>query len=607
MSAAAAQIPPLFPHPRRISRLPGTGAAAHAPPQQRRNPKLGAEEFTLITAAPTVQIEYGGENGLRYALFALEQLRAAAADNNSPLPALEVHDAPDFPVRGYMLDISRDRVPTRATLTRVVELMAQLRLNHLQLYTEHTFAYPGHEIVWRNASPLTAEDVTWLDAQCSARGVELCANQNTFGHMERWLKHAPYNARAEAPQGATTKSGVKLRAATLAPTAENAAFALELCRELLRHHSSRRVNIGCDEPFELGLGKSRAEVQQRGRAKVYLAHLQRLVTGLQAENYNVMFWGDVIRAHPELCLQLPRDTTALVWHYDAPSAAAKAAAAALPARARNAFAELGGQLGDEWLGGFARHCRAFHETQTPFWVCPGTSAWNSFCGRLPNARGNLLDAAQTGLAQGARGMLITDWGDNGHMQPPSVSWPALAYGAALAWNCAGNRAVNPAAFLDRFVFEDEAGRLGGALDLLGGLAAQSGLPAFNGSPLFYALVRGGLHNNAPQSGALQSAAARARLRAVLENIAEADAALRAAKPQTSDGAIAVRELRQAARLARCGALRLAQAAGMPEAPAADAFARALREAAEEQRACWLLRSRPGGLEDSMAKLPQRDA
>ena len=58
----------------------------------------------------------------------------------------------------------------------------------------------------------------------------------------------------------------------------------------------------------------------------------------------------------------------------------------------------------------------------PFWVCPGTSSWNSLVGRWPNARANVLDAAESGLAAGARGFLLTDWGDNGHWQHLPVSF-----------------------------------------------------------------------------------------------------------------------------------------------------------------------------------------
>ena len=53
----------------------------------------------------------------RYAEDALAQLARA---NGGALPALALRDWPDFPVRGFMLDVSRDRVPTRDTLAHLV-------------------------------------------------------------------------------------------------------------------------------------------------------------------------------------------------------------------------------------------------------------------------------------------------------------------------------------------------------------------------------------------------------------------------------------------------------------------------------------------------------
>src|SRR5690606_20575826 len=101
--------------------------------------------------------------------------------------------------------------------------------NHLELYVEHTFAYADHEVVWRDASPLTADDLRWLDGRCADAGIELVANQNTFGHMERWLRHDRYRSRAECPDGATNPfSGRPMAPATLAPTPDNAEFALAL-------------------------------------------------------------------------------------------------------------------------------------------------------------------------------------------------------------------------------------------------------------------------------------------------------------------------------------------------------------------------------------------
>ena len=98
-----------------------------------------------------------------------------------------------------MLDVSRDRVPKQAELLSLVDRLSRLRINQLQLYTEHSFAYAGHEVVWRDASPMTPLEIRELDAHCADRGIELVPNQNSFGHMHRWLQHDAYRELAEKP------------------------------------------------------------------------------------------------------------------------------------------------------------------------------------------------------------------------------------------------------------------------------------------------------------------------------------------------------------------------------------------------------------------------
>jgi len=63
-----------------------------------------------------------------------------------------------------MLDISRDKVPTMQTLRLLIDMLAEWKVNHVELYMEHTFAYHNHCDVWVADSPLTADEVRALDA-----------------------------------------------------------------------------------------------------------------------------------------------------------------------------------------------------------------------------------------------------------------------------------------------------------------------------------------------------------------------------------------------------------------------------------------------------------
>lgn len=577
----------LLPAPRVLERREGVGPHVGTKPEVARDPSLPAQGYQLEIDPEGVRIGHADEAGLRYARATARQVAEQSAHT---LPCLRIRDWPDFAVRGYMLDISRDRVPTRATLARIVELMERLRLNQLQLYTEHTFAYTDHEEVWRDASPMTPDDVRWLDAECAERGIELVANQNGFGHMERWLRHARYRPLAECPDGWRPPWGGRGKPGVLAPTDESLELVLGLYRELLGCFRSRRVNIGCDETWELGQGRSRDACAERGAGRVYLEFVERLFRALHAQDREVLFWGDILERHPDLVPELPRrDTIALLWGYEAPSDPAS-----LDPRLAQWLERFG--RGRESVAGFSAQVEPFAACGLPFWVCPGTSSWNSLVGRLPNASANLRDAARVGLANGASGFLVTDWGDHGHLQPPSVSFLPLALGAACAWCADSNPDAQVAAALDRLGFEDDSGRLSAALIALGAAYAEPGPEIPNTSPLLRGLLGDGQLAGAPGASVSQ-----ARIERTLARIEEGRSHLDAARPRCADGAIVLRELHTAARLARHGAWRLARAADLRR-PSDDELRRDLAEAIDEQAACWLERSRPGGLRDSLGPL-----
>jgi len=296
----------------------------------------------------------------------------------------------------------------------------------------------------------------------------------------------------------------------------------------------------------------------------------------------MLFWGDVILNHPELIPELPAGIVALDWGYEADHP-------------------------------FAGEAARFAAAGVPFYVCPGTSSWNSIAGRTANACANLERAAASGLAHGAAGYLITDWGDNGHWQPPAVSLLGVAFGAAMAWAGKANRDLDLAHALDLHAFRDRAGVLGRvAYDL--GNVYQAGLPlARNASVLAELLIHParGLHERAfagLTAGGLETA------RGAID---AAVAALPAARPGGGIVAAgAVDELRHAAGLLRhavaLGSARIeAMRAGARQGEIAAIDAATRRTLADElaaliaeYRALWLRGSRPGGLAESAGRLEQ---
>ena len=113
---------------------------------------------------------------------------------------LKIEDSPDLEIRGVMLDISRSKVPTLATLKNLVDIFAMLKYNHLELYVEgFSYEYKSFkdEISIDN-NYLPFEDYMSLQEYCENNFIDLVPNQNGCGHMAAWLELPKYKELAES-------------------------------------------------------------------------------------------------------------------------------------------------------------------------------------------------------------------------------------------------------------------------------------------------------------------------------------------------------------------------------------------------------------------------
>ena len=517
----------IFPAPRSLRALDGHPAGLLAPLTVVSNDSVRAQGYRLRALNGRIEVRHADEHGLRYALASLAQIRAGSMLDDG---AFEIEDWPDFAVRGYMLDVSRDRVPNRTALRSLVEVLARARYNQLELYTEHTFAYRDHAEVWQHASPLTADDIRWLDALCTSAGISLVANQNILGHMERWLAHPGYAYRAENSAGVNLTSEI-LPPTTLAPTPENGEFVAGLLGELLPLFRTPRVNIGCDEPWELGTGVSRAKADSEGLGTVYTDYVVPIIEPWIDRGYEVEYWADVIAHHPDSIDDMPAGSIPVVWMYNTPHAMQRLAAL------NDAEEEAAHAAHDivirDLLNGFRDRAASFIERGIPFWVAPGTNAWRSLIGRLDEGLGNLVDAAEVGIEHQSAGYLVTSWGNNGYWDPPTVSIPPIAAGGALSWALEANRGLTDfgelSGVLNRHFFDDASGVIGEVLCAIGRIADALGTHILNTTPLWVVLQTGGdlPARHTPSPEALEHARrvlvdARARLDTATPTVADAE-------------------------------------------------------------------------------------
>lgn len=539
------------------------------------DPKFSHQEYRLLVKKHSITIISGAQEGIYNGVQTMRQIMTYCLAEKKDLPSIYILDYPNIERRGFMLDISRDKVPTMKTLYQIVDFVSSLKVNELQLYTEHTFAYSQHEIVWKNASPMTPAEIAELQKYCQDRFIDLVPNQNSFGHMENWLKYKKYQSLAECQTDCNTIWGMS-KYTSLDPTNPGSLKLVKgLYAELLPNFESKYFNIGCDETVELGLGNSKAECERIGLGRVYLNYLKQLNEEVNKYGKTAQFWGDIVINHDSLIPELPKNMIAMVWGYDSQFR-------------------------------FDTILPKFKNAGLEFYVCPGTSTWRSIIGKNQIAFTNLKKAAMNGAEYGARGMLVTNWGDHGHWQPLSVCEPAMMLGCGYAWNCDTTLLERLDFLLNMYVFQDPTQNTGKAVLMLGDAYELAKMPE-GVANVFHLILRrhAWKWNNNYQTKTLTTT----NLKATEAAIDSALLVLEQAHPQCADAEIVLAELHQAAALAKhsihLGLARLAtadhQTKSIPYAKRQE-LANELKPLIANHKKLWVVRNRPGGLDDSAERM-----
>lgn len=377
------------------------------------------EGYTLDISPDEIRVTGNSAAGLYYGIVTLAQIA-----RNSPgaqLPAGRIVDAPDFAFRGFYHDATRGKVPKLETMKRIADFLADNKANQMQLYVEHTFAFSFAPDIPHNPDGLTAAEIRELDAYCGDRRIDLVPSLQSFGHMAGVLSLPRYRhfAEIEMEPWETLEWHPKMKGATI-DTSNPEALALlkRMLDEFLPLFDSPYMNVCADETYDLGEGKTKPIVdrmseelagqmdpekaRQMAKGRLYLRHIGWLNEVVKSHGKRMMFWGDIVKKHPALIPEIPKDAILLNWGYS-------------------------------YKTDF-ESCKLFKDAGLDFYVCPGTSGWNEILNRMDNADENIRKYVAAGREYGAIGVLNTDWGDHGHYNLLAGSWHGAALGAALAWN-----------------------------------------------------------------------------------------------------------------------------------------------------------------------------
>ena len=415
--------------------------------------KLNPEAYKIAVTKDGITIYHKDDSGAFYAVKTLKQII-----KNNQIECLEIFDEPDLKIRGFMYDISRNKVPKLETVFKIIDIMSDLKMNHLELYVEgFSFEYQSFKEYLKKDSYITVEEYKAIEDYANKHFIDLVPNQNGFGHMASWLKKEEFSSLAECPEGIHLW-GTHRAPSTLNPLDPKSLELLKkMYQDMLPHSTSKYFNMNFDEPFELGKGKSKEECERVGLGKVYLDYTLKAYKEIKRYKKIPLIWGDVLNNHPELFKKLPKDMIFIDWGYDA-------------------------------FYSFSKNIKKLKKAKVKFMAAPGTTSWCSLSLRQSDWIENIANACWAVKDNGGEGVLLTDWGDVGHMQMLPFSFAPLVYAGLMSYRCEEGVYLSVKQYLNKFVFKDKENLIADAIMDLGTINRFENNYIGNGTATFYMLL-----------------------------------------------------------------------------------------------------------------------
>lgn len=181
----------------------------------------------------------------------------------------------------FMADCSRSAVISVAGAKSIIRYLAVMGYNAFQLYTEDTYEVKEYPYMGYMRGRYTKEELTEIQNYCHIFGIELVPCIQTLAHLGQALRWGAH------------KDIKDIDNILLIDEEKTYEFIEALIRTCSETFTSKRINIGMDEAFLVGLGKYLNKHGYTDRSALMSKHLKRVVEICTKYGYHPMMWSDM--------------------------------------------------------------------------------------------------------------------------------------------------------------------------------------------------------------------------------------------------------------------------------------------------------------------------
>lgn len=305
-----------------------------------------------------------------------------------------------------MIDCSRNAVMNVKSVKKFAETVKSLGFDSLMLYTEDTFEVDNEPYFGYMRGRYSKDEIKELDAFCNNIGIELIPCIQTLAHLNAifkwWDEYMPINDCDD-----------------ILLCGEERTYTLidNIFKTLSECYSTRKVHIGMDEAYRVGLGKYLDKHGYEKRFDIINRHLHRVCEIADKYGFKPMLWSDMF-------VKLALNSTE---YYAEANLDEIRAAADLPENVSLVY-------WDYYSKDYDRYKKMINVNKAfdrPVLFAGGAWTWRGFAPDNKFSFETTEPALRACRDCGIEDIIITVWGDDGGECSPFAVLPALSYASSL--------------------------------------------------------------------------------------------------------------------------------------------------------------------------------
>ncbi len=272
---------------------------------------------------------------------------------------------------------------------QLIDYLAKMGYNLLELCIDDMYKIESEPYFGYLRGGYTKDELQQIDAYAKQKGIELVPVAQTLAHLTNLVKIPHYADIVDVDD------------ILLIDEPKTYDLIDKMFQTLAQCFTSRKVNIGFDEAFKVGLGKYLDKHGYQDRILLLKRHLGRVLDIAQKYGFQVHMWSDMFfrlvnqgnycynEKDPSLADNVkeavPQGVELCYWDY---------------------------YTADEAV--YDRMLTAHEQFDRELWFAGGAWSWNGFAPQNGFSLQSLKASMKQARAHGIQNILITMWGDDGH-------------------------------------------------------------------------------------------------------------------------------------------------------------------------------------------------